>query len=312
MSALQSDARLCADELYLAPGGCTLRLRSNSEALLADLADYFSPVASAAQTPDIDIIAIERDAPELDIDFLDWKCEPGKTGHNDAYADLPGGRLVRKARSGMVFLQSEKRRVAAGPCLKYDKQLITFINAQYMNWLQKQGWLTCHAAGIVYRDKGLGIAGFSGADKLTLMRHLLDSEEVSCLANDRLFIHGDTKDILGRGMPQLPRINQARGAGRMIEEAPMGAFLILDWQADSDRELEVQQVDLAEHRDLLGAVMKSPGPFYQYPDGSFLQDTTAINKSPYLLALENIPVYVARGRIDFSALSDRCLHELLA
>jgi len=58
VSALQGDASLCVDELYLALGDCTLRLRSNSTAVLADLADYFSHVASAANTPDIDVIAI--------------------------------------------------------------------------------------------------------------------------------------------------------------------------------------------------------------------------------------------------------------
>ena len=73
VSALQGQAPLSADELYLALSGCTLRLRSNSTELLAVLADYFSHVTGEAVTPDVDIIAIERDAPELDIDFIDWK-----------------------------------------------------------------------------------------------------------------------------------------------------------------------------------------------------------------------------------------------
>jgi HprK-related kinase B len=353
VSALQGDAGLCADELYLALGDCTLRLRSNSTAVLADLGDYFSHVACAAKTPDIDIIAIERDAPELGVDFIDWKREPGKTGRKDSYVDLPGGRLVRKVRTGMVFLQSERHRVAAGPCLKYNNQVINFINSQYMNWLQNRGWLICHAAGLVYRGKCLGIAGFSGGGKSTLMLHLLDNDEVSYLTNDRLFIHAGSGPALARGIPKLPRINpgtivhnkklhslipaQQReallqlpgadlweleekydvhidriyGPGRIIAEAPMSAFLILDWQRDSEVELEVERVDLAAHRDLLGALMKSPGPFYQYPDGTFQQDTAAFDERAYLDALENIAVYVARGRVDFSALSERCLSEVL-
>ena len=92
----------------------------------------------------------------------------------------------------------------------------------------------------------------------------------------------------------------------------MSAFLILDWQRDSEMELEVERVDLAAHRDLLGALMKSPGPFYQYPDGTFQQDTATFDEPAYLEALENIAVYVARGLVDFSALSERCLHEILA
>ena len=58
--------------------------------------------------------------------------------------------------------------------------------------------------------------------------------------------------------------------------------------------------------------MKSPGPFYQYPDGSFQQDTTSFDDSAYLVVLDGTAVYVARGRMDFSALSERCLQEILA
>jgi HprK-related kinase B len=353
-SALQGEARLCADELYLAPGGCILRLRSNSSELLAGLADYFAHVATTATTPEIDIIAIERDAPELAIEFIDWKREPGKTGRKDSYVDLPGGRLVRKVRTGMVFLQSETRLIAAGPCRKYDNQVINYINSQYMNWLQHRGWLICHAAGLVYGGGCLGIAGFSGGGKSTLMLHLLDNEGVSYLTNDRLFVHAGSGRTLARGIPKLPRINpgtivhnetlhslipaQQReallqlpaaelweleekydvhidriyGPGRIIAEAPLAAFLILNWRHDADRELEVEPVDLAAHRDLLGALMKSPGPFYQYPDGSFLQDTAVLDEAAYLAALENIAVYVATGRVDFTALSERCLSGLLA
>ena len=354
VSALQNEAPLCADELYLALGECTLRLRSNSTELVADLADYFSHVACGAKTPDIDIIAIERDAPELGIDFIDWKREPGKTGRKDSYVDLPGGRLVRKVRTGMVFLQSERHRIAAGPCRKYDNQVINFIISQYMNWLQNRGWLICHAAGLVYRGKCLGIAGFSGGGKSTLMLQLLDNDEVSYLTTDRLFIHAGSGRIMARGIPKLPRINPGTivhneklhslipaeqreallrlpagelweleekydvhidriyGPGRITPEAPLAAFLILDWQRDSEQALEVERVDLAARHDLLGALMKSPGPFYQYPDGTFLQDTTTLDESAYLAALENVAVYVATGRVDFSALSERCLSGLLA
>jgi len=354
MSELQGGAGLCADALYLALGECVLGVHSNSAALLAELGEYFSHVVTDAVTPDIDIIAVERDAPELDIDFVDWKREAGKTGRKDSYADLPGGRLVRKVRTGMVFLQSERYHIAAGPCRKYDNQVINFINSQYMNWLQNRGWLICHAAGLVYRDKCLGIAGFSGGGKSTLMLNLLDHDEVSYLTNDRLFLHAGSGSVRARGIPKLPRINpgtivhnetlhslipaeqrdallqlppeelweleekydvpvdRVYGPGRIRAEASLTAVLILDWQRDSDRELQVEQVNLAENHDLLGALMKSPGPFYQYPDGSFQQDTAAFDEAAYLKVLENVTVYAARGRVDFSTLADRCLSDLLA
>jgi HprK-related kinase B len=354
MIELRNGAALCADTLYLALGECALSVRSNSAGLLADLADYFSHVASDAIAPDIEVIAIERDAPELDIDFVDWKREPGKTGRKDAYAELPGGRLVRKVRTGMVFLQSERCRIAAGPCRKYDNQVINFINSQYMNWLQNRGWLICHAAGLVYRDKCLGIAGFSGGGKSTLMLKLLDHDDVAYLTNDRLFLHAGSGSVLARGIPKLPRINpgtivhnkrlhslmpaqqrksllqlppaqlweleekydvpvdRVYGPGRIRTEASLSAMLILDWRRGSDRELQVERVNLAQHPDLLGALMKSPGPFYQHPDGSFQRDTAALDEDVYLEVLKNIPVYAARGRVDFDALTHHCLSDLLA
>jgi HprK-related kinase B len=311
-------------------------------------------VASDAIAPDIEVIAIERDAPELDIDFVDWKREPGKTGRKDAYAELPGGRLVRKVRTGMVFLQSERCRIAAGPCRKYNNQVINFINSQYMNWLQNRGWLICHAAGLVYRDKCLGIAGFSGGGKSTLMLKLLDHDDVAYLTNDRLFLHAGSGSVLARGIPKLPRINpgtivhnkrlhslmpaqqrksllqlppaqlweleekydvpvdRVYGPGRIRTEASLSAMLILDWRRGSDRELQVERVNLAQHPDLLGALMKSPGPFYQHPDGSFQRDTAALDEDVYLEVLKNVPVYAARGRVDFDALTHHCLSDLLA
>jgi HprK-related kinase B len=350
---LQNNETLCDDELYLAPGGCVLRIRSNSASLITALRDYFSHVVSEAAAPDIDVIAIERDAPELGIDFIDWKREPGKTGRKDSYVDLTDGRIVRKVRTGMVFLQSEQYCIAAGPCLQYDNQVINFINSQYMNWLQNRGWLICHAAGLVYRGRGLGIAGFSGGGKSTLMLQLLEHDAVSYLTNDRLFIHTADGNTLARGIPKLPRINpgtivhnrtlhslippqqreallalpqqelweledkydvhvdRVYGPGRIVQESPLDTFLILDWQRDSDAELKVEQVDLAACPGLLGALMKSPGPFYQYPDGSFLSDTAEFDEAAYLDTLRDVTVYAARGGIDFAGMSRYCLHELL-
>ncbi len=352
--ALTGEARLCADELYLALNDCVLRLRSNSEQLVAGLGDYFSHVKSSAMTPDVDIIAIEREAPELGVEFIDWKREPGKTGRKDSYVDLPAGRLLRKVRTGMVFLQSDDQLIAAGPCLKYDNQVINFINSQYMNWLQNRDWLICHAAGLVYQGKGLGIAGFSGGGKSTLMLHLLDNEAVSYLTNDRLFVRRESKRAKACGIPKLPRINpgtivhnprlhslisaefrdellqmpapqlweledkydvhidQVYGPGRIVAETPLTAFLILDWQRNCDAELEVEAVDLRRHRKLLGALMKPSGPFYQYPDGSFQSDTVDFDEEAYLDTLGDVAVYAARGRIDFSAMSRKCIDEILA
>jgi HprK-related kinase B len=350
--ALRDNAPLRDDELYLGMGDCSLRLRSNSAQLLEGLRGYFAHVVSAAQSPDIDVIAVERDVVDIGEDFIDWKREPGKTGRKDACLDIPDGRLIRKVRTGMLFLQSEKCRIAAGPCIEHDSQVINFINAQYMNWLQQRSWLICHAAAMVYQGRGFAIAGFSGGGKSTLMLNLLDNDSVSYITNDRLFIKKRAGEARAVGIPKLPRINpgtivhnarlqqliepQRResllalppkelweledkydvdvetvyGAGRIVQEAPLSAFLVLNWRRDADTALQLAAVDLANRRDLLAAIMKSPGPFYQYADGSFFQDDTPFDEQVYLDALEGVSVFEARGRVDFDGLTRRFIEEV--
>ncbi|MEJ1336443.1 MAG: HprK-related kinase B [Candidatus Sedimenticola sp. (ex Thyasira tokunagai)] len=343
--SLYNGAQLCDQMLHLALGECTLRVRSNSSEHISQLESYFSHVSAPAAEPDMEIIAIEREAPELGIEFVDWKREPGKSGRKDSYFDFSDGRLVRKVRTGMVFLQSETQRIAAGPCVANDNQVINFINAQYMNWLQNREWLICHAAGLVHNGKTLGIAGFSGGGKSTLMLHMLENPGIDYLTNDRLFIKTDSTTTHGAGIPKLPRVNpgtivhnprlhqlipaeqreslldlpkdelweledkydvlidQVYGSGRITTEAPLAAFLILNWQRESTQPLTLQQVDLSERRDLLGALMKSPGPFYQYADGSFFRDDTVLEEEAYLKTLKGITIYEASGAIDFDAMT---------
>ena len=349
-AALVGGQSLVDEALHLKMGACRLRLRSNSAELVTGLRRYFSHVAGGKGEPvDIEMLAIERDAPELEVAFVDWAREPGKKGRKDAYCELPAGRLIKKIRTGMVFLQSETARIAAGPCLQYDNQVINFVNAQYMNWLQHRGWLICHASGLVYRGHCLGMAGFSGGGKSTLMLHLMEHQGVSYLTNDRLFIRRGEAGVEAVGIPKLPRINpgtivhnprleplidaeeRARllalpqqelweiedkydvqvgdlyGPGKITDQAPLSAFLVLNWQRDSSEPLRLEQVDLSQRRDLLGAIMKSPGPFYQYPDGRFHQDTTPFDEDAYLQAMQGIAVYEAAGGVDFDALITRTL-----
>jgi HprK-related kinase B len=352
-TALRGDADLVPASLYLGLGDCRLRLRSNSAALIEGLNDYFGHVVIAPCDADLEIVAVERDAPDLGVDFIDWQREPGKTGRKDSYFDLDGARLVRKIRTGMVFLQNAAEGIAAGPCLRYDNQVINFINAQYMNWLQNRGWLICHASGLVRDGRCLAMAGLSGGGKSTLMLRMMDDPAVSYLTNDRLFIrpgNGVTETV---GIPKLPRINpgtivhnpalhslltrqqrdaylamppeqlwtledkydvhldRVYGPGRISERATLSAFLVLNWERGSDKPLRVDRVNLDERRDLLAAIMKSPGPFYQFADGRFFSDTMTLDQSAYLQSLDAIDIFEASGGVDFEALTQHCLKELV-
>ena len=49
--------------------------------------------------------------------------------------------------------------------------------------------------------------------------------------------------------------------------------------------------------------MKSPGPFYQRPDGRFEPNGASPDPGPYLEALRGVRVSEVSGRIDFDALA---------
>ncbi|GAA4092651.1 HprK-related kinase B [Zhongshania borealis] len=337
-----------ARHLDLKMGDFCLRVRSNSDTLLEILADYFGHIVSAFEHAPLELIAIDRDEPTVDLRFVDWRREGNKQGRKDSYINLDNARLLRKVRTGMVFLQSTDLLLAAGPCVRNDNQVINFIIAQYMNWLQQRNWLICHAAGIVCDGQAFGLAGFSGGGKSTLMLQMMENPAIQFVSNDRLFIKkmpGVTSlASYAAGVPKLPRINPGTivhnprlenmipaprrtallampkntlwdleekydadieslyGAGR-ISNAPvrLAGFVVLNWQGDSVEQTQLNSVNLNQRRDLLAAIVKSSGPFYQRADGSFQDDLQSINEQQYLETLAGVPVYEVCGRRDFSA-----------
>lgn len=337
--------------LVLNVGRCHIRIRSNTQLLLEKLQAYFNHIVVDAyqKSADIEVIAIEKDSVALPVDFQDWKREPGKTGRKDSVYDVVGGRFIHKVRTGMLFLQSAEQRIAIGPCLQNDNQIINFINNQYMTWLQQRGWHNCHAAALVKDGFAYAVAGFSGGGKSTLMLQMLEDESTQFLSNDRLFIQPEMTQLQAIGVPKMPRINPGTivhnprlanmltpkerkallalppqtlwdleqkydvditsvyGQGRIVSEAPLKSFLVLNWQRVSDQPLQLKKVDLRTRPDLLIAIMKAPGPFYQQSNGQFSDDRYDFDEEAYLQALALVDIYEATGKVDFATLAEHYL-----
>ncbi len=350
---LYAEHTLLEQALTLSLCGCHIRVQSNSAALLQRLHNYFAyVVADDRPDADISIHAIEREAVALKLgaaqSFCDWKREPGKQNRKDSHIDLEHARILRKVRTGMVFLQSQSQLIAAGPCLKNDNQMINFIIAQYMNRLQQQDWLICHAAGLTLNDSGIAIAGFSGGGKSTLMLQLLELNNSRFLSNDRLFIHQGK----ARGVPKQPRINpgtiihqprlqplmpaeerqrlqqlpsaelwqreqkydacidQLFGNDRLTLEADLHAVIILNWQHNSTQPTRLEAINITEQPTLLAALMKSPGPFYQDRQGRFLAGSQTADPAMYQQQLSHCRVYQIHGKVDFAAAVNQIQHAL--
>ncbi len=198
------------ERLPLCFGRQRIDVVSSSRELIGILRDYFVAFDEddAERAPDLVVRAHQMEPPAFGLDYLEWSREPGKQTRKEAYCDLVDGRAVLKVRTGMQFLLGDELRVAVGDCLANPNQIINFINFQYTAYLMNQGLVLCHAAGVVEKSRGLGLAAVSGGGKSTLALHLMSSG-LSFASNDRLLV-GPSASGSGfemTGIPKHPRIN---------------------------------------------------------------------------------------------------------
>lgn len=99
-------------------------------------------------------------------------------------------------------------------------------------------------------------------------------------------------------------IEDIYGPGRISHDAQLTDFWVLNWSRDSLAPTQLTAVSLSGRPDLLAAIMKSPGPFFQTPDGTFWTDSSPLDEAAYLSALDGIKVWEVTGQIDFDALFD--------
>jgi len=204
--------------LHLDLGDCRIMVRSNSEALLRELDAYFGGFVCQSGPADVAITALEGPPPDIPLELVAKEPDPGKTRVKEEYADVPGGRLVRKTLTGMIFLFGQGSNLALGPCLENSNQVVNFINNRYIEHKLHQGCLLGHAAAVAHlmsdsgggRLRGLALCGFSGAGKSTLAMHVM-SRGALFVSNDRLLVECDASvgccGLRMSGVPKLPRIN---------------------------------------------------------------------------------------------------------
>lgn len=105
------------------------------------------------------------------------------------------------------------------------------------------------------------------------------------------------------------------GRGRIEHEAPLSHFVILNWSHDTQAVTQLTEIDLSQRTELLAAIMKSSGPFYQHANGEFGKDTTHAQvdegrAQAYIDRLSHCKVMEVTGAVDFSRLKSLCLTAL--
>ena len=342
LEQLSFESSEAAEPFFLKVGSVSLSVRCPSP-LREELQDYFSAALSdqAGQTT---VHLLPGQTLSTEPDWTDWQREPGKAGQKDAIYELSDGRLIRKVRSGVTFLQAPEAVVAIGSLDQNASTVINFINTQILNAYLRAGWQLCHAAAVTRGDRTLAISGLSGGGKSTSMLQLMDIEDMRFVSNDRILVKaGNPPQALG--IPKHPRINpgtilgnskladmlsdarraelealpadalwqledkhdvmidKVYGPGRIQFQAGLTDFWVLNWSRDSETATLVSDVDLKTRPDLIAAIVKSPGPFYQHADGRFEPNGASVETVPYLDILQNVSVKEVTGRLDFAAIT---------
>ncbi|MFT2112198.1 HprK-related kinase B [Marinomonas sp. 2405UD68-3] len=349
---LNINTDVCTHRFELALSDCHVTVYSNTTALVAELKDYFrsypqdTESSSEAANKGLEIYLIERSEPAPVYPWADWAREAGKSGRKDSYVDMHQGRLLHKVRTGMTFFQSNSSKIALGPCLKNINQIVNFINNQYMNYLQQQAYVICHAAAVSINGKGTAVAAFSGGGKSTLMLKLMDHADAKFISNDRLFLKSDAGKVTARGVPKLPRINPGTilnnpkllsiidpkeqqhlnqlpkaelwdleqkydvmiddvyGDQKVHLETKLDVVLLLNWDRSSTAKPQLKKINPTDHTELIRAIMKSPGPFFQDEEGGFLMGPEIPALDRYLSVLNNVDVYEVHGGVDFEHIAE--------
>ncbi len=325
-------------------GKCLLEVRTNDEAIVDALSDYFRPFMAEAGSADIVVSLHEGPEYRLPVDYTVKKPDPGKTKIKEEFYELADGRIVRKRLTGMLFVLGGGENVGVGPCLENLNQVVNFVNNRYIEWILCQGCLLGHAAGVVLNGQGLALAGFSGAGKSTLALHLMN-EGASFISNDRLMIAKSNNGLVMHGVAKMPRINPGTALNnpylrkimsaeeqRRFASLPEKELWELEYKYDAliddcygpDRFVlgapmkalvllnwqrtggptGVSVVDLAERRDLLPAFMKHVGLFFVPSEGCAMP---APVEDAYIDFLSRCSVFEVSGGTNFAAAAQACL-----
>nr|WP_320010735.1 HprK-related kinase B [uncultured Desulfobulbus sp.] len=195
------------EPLLLTLGQWTMEIVCNSESMRQELVGYY---AGLLDTPPVQsrrrVMVVDGPFQVCSQSLQQQDPVPGRK-IKEEWLDIPGGRIVRKLKTGMVMIFGEEENLVVGPCLDYPNQVVNFINNRFIELKLNQGALLGHAAAVRLRGKGIAMAGFSGMGKSTLALHLM-SAGGDFVSNDRLLIEGAGEGGLTMtGVAKWPRIN---------------------------------------------------------------------------------------------------------
>ncbi len=186
-----------------------VRVHATELSLIEDLMEYYKSYLPVTQpiTSSMDLYVMEQAAAGDELNWLEVPREVGKQGRKEGYLDVPGGRWIKKFKTGMSFLQRPDQLVALGPCSVNLAQIINFINNQFLNHFLRQDFTLGHASAFSVQGQVTAIAAGAGGGKSTLMLRCLEKDTRDFLTNDRILFKkvGNSTETIG--LAKLPRVN---------------------------------------------------------------------------------------------------------
>ena len=331
-------------QVCLSMGDCRFRVMTNSENLARELTTYFAPFLKSTADADISITALQAVVPDLGLTFQVKEPDPGKTKVKEEWADIAGGRVIRKRLTGMHFFFGQGLNLAVGDCEANPNQVVNFINNRFIERKLNDGCLLAHAAGVAVCETGMAMAGFSGMGKSTLALHLV-SKGVTFVSNDRLMISPASPCPVMFGVAKHPRINPGTALHNpdltgIISPEDTARFQSLSpeelWSLEHKYDALIDQlfgpdrfilqcpmrylvllnwhrdgsptriveIDINERHDLLEAFMKDTGLFFT------AENEYAPTAEDYAKVLNGCRVFEISGGVDFDQAADGCLRLL--
>jgi len=187
----------CATQLSLTFNGLKLHILADNRAVLDELESYYSGLCEdRGVDTEQRVYLLDR---EPDTGSVQWtqvkRKKTSQLGLKEAFCDTPGGRWIHKLRTGMVMFQSLTDPMVIGDLMANPSQVVNFINNQFLNHYQRQGYLLGHAAAFDVDGDTTAIAASSGGGKSTLMLRALETESARFLSNDRILFRPEQGQV---------------------------------------------------------------------------------------------------------------------
>jgi HprK-related kinase B len=180
----------------------------NRPALRDRLVEYYRAYRAAATEtpPDRTIYVAQGRPPAIRGIWRDIpRSDPGKPV-KEAYCEGDGVRVILKKETHVQIYLTLADVLIAGELMTHFNQVVNLINLEFGKVKLQEGYRLLHAAGVVFPQGGMALAGAPGAGKSSACLWLLEAG-FRFLSNDRLLVKSRDLEVRMVGYPKMPRVN---------------------------------------------------------------------------------------------------------